>query len=612
MTGFIRMAVATPKITLAQPLANAEALATLAEVAHERGASVVLAPELSVTGATCGDLFLTQSLLEQTQRAMVFLLEKIPDDVLLVCGVPLRVGEQLLDCAVVLKRGQCLGYVPRTSFAIKDTTRRCFSLPDTNTPIVTPEGIPLGADLLFEAQGLRFGIGFGVHPKVAAASRTQLLLCLDADPEGVGAAERRRLAIQTLSQETTCACLYATAGEGESSTDGIYSGHRLLVSEGKVLAEAQWECGLSLMDFAPEWVSARRMRSAQRTTTVAPSVRTVPIPFAPIESDATSAGLRANPFLPTDPDDLEARCREILTLQNYALERRFRHVHAKRLVLGLSGGLDSTLALVVCAQMCQRLQLPPETVLAVTMPGFGTSDRTYHNAVELARTLGAELREISIVPGVKQHFADIGHALDCHDVTYENAQARARTYLLMDIANQEGGLLVGTGDLSEIALGWSTYNGDHMSMYAVNCGVPKTLIRACLTTASKDFAAHTPAIATTLSTVLQDICDTPVSPELVPGVQHTESIVGSYELHDAFLWYFLRYGCTREQLAELAALLHGHVPEAERTRTLDIFCRRVISQQFKRSCSPDGVAIGGVALSPRGGWMLPSDATLTL
>jgi NAD+ synthase (glutamine-hydrolysing) len=306
------------------------------------------------------------------------------------------------------------------------------------------------------------------------------------------------------------------------------------------------------------------------------------------------------------------RCHELLEMQVHALARRFQQIRAKRLVLGLSGGLDSTLALIVCALLCRQYGLPAETVIAVTMPGFGTTDRTYNNACTLAKTLGAELREISIVPCVTQHFTDIGQDPQTLDVTYENAQARARTLLLMDIANKEGGLLVGTGDLSEIALGWSTYNGDHMSMYSVNCAITKTLIPACLEAATERLASADHVAAETLTAVLKDICETPVSPELVPGVQHTESIVGRYELHDCFLWYFMRYGCNREQLADLAALLHGEIPEAERARTLDIFCRRVITQQFKRSCSPDGPAVGGIALSPRGGWMLPSDANLVL
>jgi NAD+ synthase (glutamine-hydrolysing) len=365
-----------------------------------------------------------------------------------------------------------------------------------------------------------------------------------------------------------------------------------------------------MMDFSPTWIDARRIRS-ERNESSTQSLRLVRTPLSPIESDGKYAKLRANPFLPETPEAIKERCGELIDIQVHALARRFQQIKAQRLVLGLSGGLDSTLALVVCSELCRRFNLPAETVLAVTMPGFGTSDRTYNNACTLAKTLGAELREISIVPSVTQHFSDIGQDPDNHDVTYENAQARARTWLLMDIANKEGGLLVGTGDLSEIALGWSTYNGDHMSMYSVNCSVPKTLIPHCLETAAETFDLDA-TTAETLRTTLKDICETPISPELVPGVQQTESIVGRYELHDCFLWYFMRYGCDSKQLLELSALLHGDISECERIRTLNTFCRRVISQQFKRSCSPDGPAVGGIALSPRGGWMLPSDANLKL
>jgi NAD+ synthase (glutamine-hydrolysing) len=309
--------------------------------------------------------------------------------------------------------------------------------------------------------------------------------------------------------------------------------------------------------------------------------------------------------VPKDTAERATRCETILHLQTAALKKRFEHTHAKRLVIGLSGGLDSTLALLVCCRMAQACALPSSIILGVTMPGFGTSKRTRSNVDVLAEALGIELREIPIGPSVERHFAEIGHDPEIKDVTYENAQARARTYLLMDLANQENGLLVGTGDLSEIALGWSTYNGDHMSMYSVNCDVPKLLVRHCVQWVA-DQSPEALAIA------LRDICDTPVSPELLPGEQHTESIVGSYTLHDCFLYYFFKYGCDREELATLAQTLHGDIDPAVRDRTLDIFCRRFIQQQFKRSASPDGPKVGTVALSPRGDWHMPSDAAMTL
>ncbi|MBQ9694202.1 MAG: NAD(+) synthase [Kiritimatiellae bacterium] len=609
MIGFMRIAAITPPVALAHPEANAKALLAAAEAASEQGAAVVVAPELSLTGATCGDLFLSQSLLLQSQTALQTLCEGLPHNQILICGVPVSLDGALYDCAAVLQRGQILGYVPRTMWRRSDIRMRCFTPTLTRTEM--PDGTPIGSDLCFEVASLRLGVTFGLTAPSALTEAVSVMVALDATPEGCGGAERRRTSLRHLSATTSCAWVYCAAGCGESSTDGVYSGHRALTWEGAIRAEARWEAGASLMDIVPEWIEARR----QRTAFVGhPSqmARLITATIVPTFTDGAYAGLRKNPFIPATPEALKERCSELLQMQVHALFRRFSQIRAKRLVLGLSGGLDSTLALVVCTLLCRRHNLPDNTVLAVTMPGFGTTDRTYQNAITLAQTLGAELKEISIVPGVEQHFKDIGHDPTDHSVTYENAQARARTYLLMDLANQTGGLLVGTGDLSEIALGWSTYNGDHMSMYSVNCSIPKTLIPHCLTTATALLQSDDTAAATALKTVLKDICDTPVSPELVPGVQHTESIVGRYELHDCLLWHWMRHGCDRATLRDLTALLFPEIPESERSRTLDIFCRRVISQQFKRSCSPDGPALGGIALSPRGGWMIPSDANLTL
>ncbi len=609
MTGFIRVAALTPDITLANPQANVSALLAAAEKAVAAGASIAVAPALSLTGATCGDLFLSRTLQEQTQVALMDLCESLPPALLFVCGAPLFIEGQLYDCAVVIQDNAILGVVPRATLPKQDPRFRCFSPAASATCVALPDGTPFGTDLRFAIADARLAVTFGLPLDATSTLDAHLLLCLDASPEGAGKPQFRREALTLLSRTTGGACVYTNAGMGESSTDGVYSGHRLLANEGRLCAEARWETGVSLMDFSPAWIDAHRLR-ANLTAPTPERLITATLPAT--ACDGSQAKLRANPFLPETPAARMERCHELLEMQVHALARRFQQIRAKRLVLGLSGGLDSTLALIVCALLCRQYGLPAETVIAVTMPGFGTTDRTYNNACTLAKTLGAELREISIVPCVTQHFTDIGQDPQTHDVTYENAQARARTWLLMDIANKEGGLLVGTGDLSEIALGWSTYNGDHMSMYSVNCAITKTLIPACLEAATERLASADHVAAETLTAVLKDICETPVSPELVPGVQHTESIVGRYELHDCFLWYFMRYGCNREQLADLATLLHGEIPEAERTRTLDIFCRRVITQQFKRSCSPDGPAVGGIALSPRGGWMLPSDANLVL
>lgn len=608
MNGFYRIATLTPDVHLANPTANAEAILTVAMAAIEEGASILVAPELAITGATCGDLYLQQALMRETQDALELLAERLPEHVVLICGAPYYWQGACYDCAAILTHEGVYGYVPRTQWLRKDTSRRCF----TATSSLPTEAIGplLAPNTSFIIDELSVAITFGLQPLPAEQPKPALVIALDAAPEGCGHSTARRTALSYLSTLTDSTWVYASAGMGESSTDGVYSGHRMIAQEGKLLCEAQWETGFSLVDVQPEWHQMRQMRTAPQQSFSVPHYQRIEITLMP--SDGTAAYLRKAPFIPETLPERQTRCREILQLQVQGLWRRFQQVRAKRLILGLSGGLDSTLALIVCKQLCQQYHLPSDTLLAVTMPGFGTSDRTYQNACTLAKTVGAELREISIVPCVEQHFKDIGHDPADHSVTYENAQARARTYLLMDIANKEGGLLVGTGDLSEIALGWSTYNGDHMSMYSVNCTVPKTLIPHCLETAAQDLTAEDASIGEVLHTVLKDICDTPVSPELIPGKQHTESIVGRYELHDCFLWYFMRYGCNREQLHELADLLFPEIAESERERTLDIFCKRVITQQFKRSCSPDGPAIGGITLSPRGGWMLPSDAQLPL
>lgn len=617
MKGFVRVAAVTPQVQVANPQANAAALLELLRAAAAQGAALAVAPELSLTGYTCADLFGMQSLEAQTEAALAELLAGLPEGLVAVVGLPIRWEDRLYNCAAVLQRGQLLGLVPKVHLpTYREFYEKRHFVSGTTVPEGTTwRGIPFGTDLLFELGDLRFGVeicedlwAVDAPSNRLAAARAQLILNLSASTEAVGKATYRRDLVRMQSGRLACAYAYAAAGMGESTTDVVYGGHRILANNGRILAEARWSEGISLMDFNPHWVDVVRQRETSFPDLPRVAMRrvTCPLPEALREADGTLAGLEAHPFVPADDARRMERCREIFRIQVAGLAKRFSHTHSKRLVIGLSGGLDSTLALLVCAQMCRALGLPGKTILAVTMPGFGTSKRTRSNAGALAELLGAELREISIVPGVEQHFRDIGHDPACHDVTYENAQARARTYLLMDLANQSGGLLVGTGDLSEIALGWSTYNGDHMSMYAVNCGVPKTLVRWCVETVARESEAD-------LATVLRDICDTPVSPELLPGEQHTEAIVGQYELHDFFLYYFQKYGCSRAELSDLARLLLGDQfsPE-EIDRTLDIFARRFVQQQFKRSAIPDGPKVGTIALSPRGDWRMPSDAAFSL
>ncbi len=605
MKSFYRVATVVPEVTLASPMANAKALLAMFREAAEQGAGIAVAPALSLTGATCGDLFGRASLEAQTDEALAYLCAELPKEGIYIVGLPIRWNGDLFSCAAVLQKGKVLGYVPKVSLT-QDEERHFTSaneLPDG----AEHNGIPLDPTLLFKAGEVKFGVEVSsnlwnvVAPADRFASaRAHLVVTLASDPEIAGQGALRRELVKVQSGRLSCAYAYVTAGEGESTTDTVHSGHTLLATNGHLLAESQWTTGVTMMDFNPRWIETLQ-KNALRTLTHErlPTILCDALPHA----DGTKAGLDPMPFVPADDATCMARCKEIFRIQVAGLARRFTHTHSKRLVIGLSGGLDSTLALLVCAQMCQKLNLPPTTILGITMPGFGTSKRTRSNVDVLAEELGIELREISIVPQVELHFKDIGHDPAVQDVTYENAQARARTFILMDLANQEGALHVGTGDLSEIALGWSTYNGDHMSMYSVNGGVPKTLMRACVESVARE---STPALAA----ALRDICATPVSPELLPGEQHTESLVGSYELHDFFLYYFVKYGCTRAELLELAQMLHKGNPEIE--RTLDIFCRRFVQQQFKRSACPDGPKVGTIGFSPRGDWQMPSDASFLL
>ncbi len=605
MTAFYRVATVVPKVTLASPMANAKALLECFREASAQGAGIAVAPELSLTGATCGDLFGRTSLEVQTAEALAYLCAELPKEGIYIVGLPIRWNGDLFSCAAVLQKGAVLGYVPKVMLTPEEA--RIFTSANELPEGATVEGIPLDSSLLFKAGEVKFGVevSYSLWNVVApsdrfASARAHLVVALASDIEMVGQGALRRELVKVQSGRLACAYAYVTAGEGESTTDTVHSGHTLLANNGKLIDESQWTTGVTVMDFNPRWIETLQ-KDALRSLTheTLPTIVCEPIP----QADGTKAGLDAMPFVPSDDAACMARCKEIFKIQVTGLARRFTHTRSKRLVVGLSGGLDSTLAVLVCAQMCRELSLPATTILGVTMPGFGTSKRTRSNVDILAEELGIELREISIVPQVELHFKEIGHDPAVQDVTYENAQARARTFILMDLANQENALYVGTGDLSEIALGWSTYNGDHMSMYSVNGGVPKTLMRACVERVARE---STPALATTL----RDICATPVSPELLPGEQHTESLVGSYELHDFFLYYFIKYGCTRAELSELAHLLHRGNPEIE--RTLEIFCRRFVQQQFKRSACPDGPKVGTIGFSPRGDWRMPSDASFLL
>ncbi len=613
MKDFYRIVAITPHVSVANPKTNAEELLQRFRKMSRDGLCLAVAPELSLTGATCGDLFGSASLEAQTDAALDDLCRELPHGPIFVVGLPLRIHERLYNCAAVLQNGKVLGYVPQVNVPCYGAFEeaRHFTSGATLPEGTTYKGAPVNAYQLFDAGAFTFGVEVGdnlwapTSPALQLVSgRAQLIVNLAATQETVGAEEERRELVRVLSGRYACAYLYVAAGNGESTTDGVCSAHSIIANNGRLLADQHWQSGATPADFNPRWIQAARQRACGFDAL--PFVQLPKVACASVKQFAVEpefAHLSAQPFVPEDPNELKKRCHQILRIQQAGLAQRLSHVHAKRMVLGLSGGLDSTLALLVCVRVCESCGYAPKDILAVTMPGFGTSERTRNNVEIIARELGVELREIKIGPQVELHFKDIGHDPEVHDVTYENAQARARTYILMDLANEVNGLLVGTGDLSEIALGWSTYNGDHMSMYSVNCGVPKALVRHCVRTYAEE-------VGGALGAALQDICDTPVSPELLPGEQHTESLVGNYDLHDCFLYYFMKYGCSRTELRDLAQFLWGEkMPSEAIERALDIFCRRFVQQQFKRSASPDGPKVGTIALSPRGDWRMPSDAS---
>ena len=621
LKGFHRIAVGVPAVQVANPEANAEAILALYRQACDGGAAVLLTPELSLTGYTCGDLFEQRVLLDHARRQLLRLRDATKGNAaILIIGLPLRVGSRLFNVAAVLQDGRIRGlagktYLPNYREFYEQRQFRSIREHDGAPVELGGESVPLGGGLLFDAGGaFQFGVElcedmWAVIPPSAslALAGAKLIFNLSAGPELAAKAEYRRSLVTGLAARY--ACIYALAGAGvhESTTDLVFSGHALVAENGRLLAENrrfEQEGALLYAEVNPAWMEQQRRAWTSFNEVPRPDgVRTIPLQPAPDCAELRHRVFPQFPFVPSDAASRHERCREILAIQATGLAKRIRHTHAKRLVVGLSGGLDSTLALLVAANACDLLRLPHDFICAVTMPGMGTSGRTRGNACALAETIGAELREIPIGPAVERHFRDIGHDPKVLNVVYENAQARERTQILMDLANELGGLVVGTGDLSEIALGWSTFNGDHMSMYCVNAGVPKSLVRWLV----EDCAAEAGG---RLADILRDVNDTPVSPELLPGgQQHTEGILGSYTLHDFFLYFFLRYAETPPNLQALAEhTFHGVFTPAQIADALKLFLRRFFAQQFKRNCMPDGPKVGTIALSPRGDWRMPSDA----
>lgn len=624
--GFITVATATPQVAVADCEANTQAiLACINEMAAAH-AKVMVLPELCITGYTCSDLFWQTKLLDEAEAALFVIAEESRQvDALIAVGMPLRVAGKLLNVAAILCRGKVLGFVPKVNLPAYNEfyeTRHFMSgSADMGTVQFGGEEIPVGTNLLFSCENvvdlcvaaeICEDLWVPNPPSVQHALAGASVICnLSASDEMVGKGSYRRDLVAGQSARLVCAYLYATAGEGESTTDLVFGGQNLIAENGTVLAEsATFENEINVATIDVQRLASERRRMS--TFPAAESKEYRVISFALVEEETKLARFfDADPFVPSNADQLSDRCEEILNIQALGLKKRLAHTHAKSAVVGISGGLDSTLALLVTARAFDMLGLPRKGIVAVTMPGFGTTDRTYNNAVAMIKSLGATFKEVPIAKAVMQHFADIDHDASIHDVTYENSQARERTQILMDIANQANGFVIGTGDLSELALGWATYNGDHMSMYAVNASVPKTLVRHLVRHYADTSADEV------LAGVLYDVLDTPVSPELLPPEdgaisQKTEDLVGPYELHDFFLYQMLRMCFPPAKIYRVAKeAFAGRYSNETILKWLRTFYWRFFSQQFKRSCLPDGPKVGSVAVSPRGDLRMPSDACVS-
>ncbi len=632
--GFICVAAGTPKVRVADCRYNAEQIFTMMREAEKQGVKILALPELCLTGYTCGDLFLQDTLLNGAVEGLRTILEATRHlEVLTALGMPLRARGKLYNCAVVIQKGDILAVVPKTYVPNYGEfyEKRWFEGGEDITNQVSI-GLPgadggtmytgLGQAIIDcpAVPGLKVGVEicedlWAADPpsrRLAEAGAT-VILNLSASNEVVGKAAYRRQLVVGQSGRLCCGYVYADAGEGESTTDLVFTGHNMVAENGALLAEHRFTTGLTIAD-----IDVQRLTYERRRLTPFPAEGGAALYQGAAEFTPCVTKLRRYvspaPFIPDNAADRASRCEEILTIAALGLKKRLKHTGARSAVIGLSGGLDSTLALLIAALAMGMLHRDPSGIIAITMPCFGTTERTKNNAVLLAEHMGTTLRTIPIGDTVRSHFRDIGHDPEDQDVTYENAQARERTQVLMDVANQTGGLVIGTGDLSELALGWATYNGDHMSMYGVNASIPKTLVRHLVDYVARDNRKKDPELAQ----VLEDILDTPVSPELLPAVQgeisqRTEDLVGPYELHDFFLYHAVRWGFGPRKILRLAELALGRQYSREVIlKWLKNFYYRFFAQQFKRSCLPDGPKVGSVSLSPRGDWRMPSDAVARL
>lgn len=626
--GFIKVAAAIPQVKVADCTFNANQLIEMIKEAASKNVQLVAFPELCITGYTCGDLFQQQLLIEEAEKALQHIIEKTTGlNITSVIGMPVAVGATLINAAVVIRGNIILGIVPKTYIPNYNEfyEKRWF----TSATEITEEGTLLCSQwaeinpkLLFNLNDGKFGIEIcedlwaPIPPSsILATQGADIIVNLSASNELIGKHKYLQSLLAQQSARCICGYIYSSAGFGESTTDVVFAGNAMIYENGSLLAEAK-RFYLKEQLVISE-IDMEHLRTERRVNTSFAACTSI---FREEKGDEVSTGATTDnkltltrtieplPFVPQG-SALNERCEEIFEIQVSGLAKRLVHTHAQTAVIGISGGLDSTLALLVCVKTFDKLQLNRKDILGITMPGFGTTDRTYHNAINLMKSLGVSIREISIKDACIQHFKDIGHDINAHDVTYENSQARERTQILMDVANQTNGMVIGTGDLSELALGWATYNGDHMSMYGVNGSIPKTLVKYLVEWVARN------GVDEQSGNTLLDIADTPISPELIPAdangniKQKTEDLVGPYELHDFFLYYFLRFGFRPAKIYFLAQHAFGEKYDNETIKKwLFTFFRRFFNQQFKRSCLPDGPKVGSISLSPRGDWRMPSDA----
>ena len=627
----IKVAAGIPGVRVADVTYNVQQIESLIAQAEGRGAEIIVFPELSLTGYSCQDLFRQQLLLDKAEEGLLVLLDFTRKlDIIAVVGLPVRIGSLLYNCAAVVQHGSLLGLVAKTYLPNYNEfyEKRWFA---SSTDMIAQDIYLAGSPVHVSPDPQVFrtcdGACFGIEicedvwaplppSNNLALAGADIILNLSATDELAGKHDYLLSLISQQSARMLCGYVYSSCGYGESTQDVVYGGNALICENGRLLAQGE---RFSLdAQLCIQQIDIDRLRSDRQNNTTfrtaqdgAQAVIIDCKPVSPREFELIRE-VNPHPFIPCD-DKMEQSCEEILNIQTMGLVKRLQHTHSDKAVIGISGGLDSTLALMVVVRAFDKLGLSRKGIIGITMPGFGTTDRTHQNAVELMTSLQITQREISIAKAVTQHFQDIGHNMKQHDVTYENAQARERTQILMDVANQVGGMVIGTGDLSELALGWCTYNGDHMSMYGVNGGVPKTLVQYLIR-----YLAQLPAFAMQRSTLL-DVVDTPISPELTPAdsegniQQKTEDLVGPYELHDFFLYYMMRFGFSPKKIFVLARhAFKNRYDDEVITKWLQTFCRRFFNQQFKRSCLPDGPKVGSVSLSPRGDWRMPSDASNAL